>query len=655
MVRLGLGYGINSGAKISNVSAPPVVPPVAPLDLYIMAGQSNMHGHALLSNLSSSQTATQTGVNFFTSWHENTSNATTTQYNSGWSSDLVPGETRGQGTSSSITTTMFGPELSFASKATSLGLVSSGRELAILKYAVGASTSFANGNEGSSDLSDWDTTVTAEAPYTFTIASHSLSGSFNGAIGDWEYNPGMGRYEQIGDPSHYNLIYKAYTSSTAYYWRLDTNGNTMNISTGEDLFDTFSSSFTVTNKVRYDARDGDCWVGFKQAIDDAVSALGGRSAEFKGFLWYQGESDGANQTPTERISEKLTKLFQDTYSYLTDEHGFTTSVGGVPKPVIITAPCAQSAQKLAWEDSYEHLRDRTNGGLVLARDYHGGQADVHLLGQDMWDLGEAMAESMYNVQRSASLFDVSTLTNKFWLDANDSSTITKVTYTNTVSEVADKANSQDLDAVGQPQVITLPLSKQAIDFDSDAEYLEAKANMTHIDDVKQTWYLVMNPSGVNGNQDSAWSADNYKMSYLPGSNSQFWGQWYHVPGGGATQGYVGRRTSATDTGGSINIHEIEWDPVNNVVNQWFNGEPVTGTLISGQATAVRLAGMGKFRFNAQYGPNVLGKLDGILCEAICTSDNLPTNREKIQGYLAHKWDIEYKLPKTHTYRYLAPT
>lgn len=653
MVRLGLGYGINAGAKTSNVSAPP---PVAPLDLYIMAGQSNMHGHALLSNLSSSQTATQTGVNFFTSWHQNTSNATTTQYNSGWSANLVPGETRGQGTSSTISTTMFGPELGFASKATSLGLTDSGKEMGILKYAVGASTSFANGNEGSSDLSDWDTLVTAEDPYSFTIDAHYLSGSYNGAIGDWVYNPKVGRYEKSGDPNHYHIIYKTYTTQTDYFWRIDTGGNTHDISSGKDLFDTFDNvSFTIANKVRYDAKDGDCWVGFKKAIDDAMTALNGRQVEFKGFLWYQGESDGANQNPTERISDQLTKLFQDTYTYLREEHGFVTQVGQENKPIVITAPCAQLGAKLAWEDSYEHLRDRTNGGLVLARNYHGGQMDVHLLGQDMWDLGEAMAESMYNKLRSVSLFNVSTLTNKFWLDANDSNTITKVIYTNTISEVADKANSQDLDAVGQPQVINLPLSKQAIDFDSDAEYLQAKANMTHIDDVKQTWYLVMNPSGVNGNQDSAWSADNFKMSYLPGSNSQFWGQWYHVPGAGGTNGYVGRKTSATDTGGSINIHEIEWDPVNNVVNQWFNGEPVTGSLLSGQASAVRLAGMGKFRFNAQYGPNVLGKLDGILCEAICTSDNLTTNREKIQGYLAHKWDIEYKLPKTHTYRYLAPT
>lgn len=651
MGRLGLGYGVNSGAKVSYVLPPPVVEPV---DLYIFAGQSNMHGHALLSNLNSSQTATQTGVNFFTSWHQNTSVATTTQYNSGWSPNLIPGETRGQGTSSTVSTTMFGPELGFASKASSLGLVDSGRELAILKYAVGASTSFANGNEGSSDISDWDTLVTPESPYSFTISNHYLTGSYNGALGDWVYNPGMGRYEKVGDTSHHHIIYKAYTS-TSYSWRITTGGNTRAISSGEDIFDTTDSAFDFTSKIRYDAKDGDCWIGFKKAIDDAVTGLNGRSAEFKGFLWYQGESDGANQNPTERISDQLTKLFQDTYSYLRDEHGFTTQANnGVNAPVVITAPCASAGAKLSWEDSYEHLRDRTNGGLVLARDHHEGHNNVHLIGQGMWTLGEDMAKAMYNKQRSASLFNVSTLTNKFWLDANDSSSITKVSNTATVSEVADKAHSQDLDAIGLPQVINLPLSKQAIDFDSNSEYLEAKANMTHIDDVKQTWYLVINPSGVGGSQDSAWSAHNFKMSYLPGHNSSFYGQWYHVPGAGGSNGYVGRQTSATDTGGSLNIHEIEWDPANDLVTQWFNGEPVTGSLLGGQASAVRLAGMGKFRFNAQYGPNVLGKLDGILCEAICTSDNLSTNREKIQGYLAHKWDIEYKLPKTHLYRYLAP-
>ena len=46
------------------------------IDLFILAGQSNAHGHADVSDLTSAQ-ATQDGL-FYTSWHDNTSNAETT-------------------------------------------------------------------------------------------------------------------------------------------------------------------------------------------------------------------------------------------------------------------------------------------------------------------------------------------------------------------------------------------------------------------------------------------------------------------------------------------------------------------------------------------------------------------------------------------------
>jgi hypothetical protein len=40
----------------------------------------------------------------------------------------------------------------------------------------------------------------------------------------------------------------------------------------------------------------------------------------------------------------------------------------------------------------------------------------------------------------------------------------------------------------------------------------------------------------------------------------------------------------------------------------------------------------------------------IICDAILSS----TDREKVEGYLAHKWGLESNLPNTHPYRYSAP-
>lgn len=40
----------------------------------------------------------------------------------------------------------------------------------------------------------------------------------------------------------------------------------------------------------------------------------------------------------------------------------------------------------------------------------------------------------------------------------------------------------------------------------------------------------------------------------------------------------------------------------------------------------------------------------VICDAVLSS----TDREKVEGYLAHKWGIESNLPSTHPYRYSAP-
>ena len=100
---------------ISNPVAPTQITvardPVAPsevtaeidyVDLYIVAGQSNAHGHSNKSDLSAAEQATIDDVMFYTSWHENTSQANTTQYFSDWADSMVMGKTRGQGTSSTF-------------------------------------------------------------------------------------------------------------------------------------------------------------------------------------------------------------------------------------------------------------------------------------------------------------------------------------------------------------------------------------------------------------------------------------------------------------------------------------------------------------------------------------------------------------------------
>ena len=120
------------------------------IDLFILAGQSNAHGHADVADLSSAR-ATQDGI-FYTSWHDTTTNAETTQNYANWATSLVAGSTRGD-SNNLVNSTKFGPELGFVSRANAINLTT--QPIGILKYAVGSSTL----NAGSA-RSDWDTIAT---------------------------------------------------------------------------------------------------------------------------------------------------------------------------------------------------------------------------------------------------------------------------------------------------------------------------------------------------------------------------------------------------------------------------------------------------------------------------------------------------------------
>lgn len=121
------------------------------IDLFILAGQSNAHGHADVSDLTSAQ-ATQDGL-FYTSWHDSTSNAESTQNYSSWATSLVAGSTKGD-SNNLVNSPNFGPELGFVSRANAINLTT--QPIGILKYAVGASQL----NAGDANYSDWDTTAT---------------------------------------------------------------------------------------------------------------------------------------------------------------------------------------------------------------------------------------------------------------------------------------------------------------------------------------------------------------------------------------------------------------------------------------------------------------------------------------------------------------
>lgn len=128
------------------------------IDMYLLLGQSNMHGHADLAGASADITDSKTDVLFRTAWHHETGNADSDLYESDWVDNVNAGDTRGDdGVSTIGGSSKFGPEIGFAHEGKTNGLFGTNTP-AIFKYAVGASTLFSGVTDSSgNDLSDWDT------------------------------------------------------------------------------------------------------------------------------------------------------------------------------------------------------------------------------------------------------------------------------------------------------------------------------------------------------------------------------------------------------------------------------------------------------------------------------------------------------------------
>jgi hypothetical protein len=129
------------------------------VDVFLIAGQSNAHGWADIANGLSTAQATQDGI-FYTSWHDDTSNASDPQYYSDWATSLVAGYTRGDNGESTLEgSSYFGPELGFVDRGNAIN-ISNGRPVGIIKYAVGSSALTDNPSDSTGGVSDWDLTAT---------------------------------------------------------------------------------------------------------------------------------------------------------------------------------------------------------------------------------------------------------------------------------------------------------------------------------------------------------------------------------------------------------------------------------------------------------------------------------------------------------------
>lgn len=512
------------------------------IDIFILAGQSNAHGHADVSDLSSAQ-ATQDGL-FYTSWHQGTSNAESTQNYSSWATSLVAGSTKGD-SNNLVNSPNFGPELGFVSRANAINLTT--QPIGILKYAVGAST--LNAGTG---LSDWDTTAT---------------------------------------------------------------GN----------------------------QEGDCYRGFLSALSDATTKLtnAGYSWNFKGMIWWQGES-GASVSGLNTFIAAVRTVLGNSYG-VSNANQF---------PIVITKiGYGTDLTPVASADAYVGIVDAATYGHSNSQNHVGraaeGSSDVTGNGvNDMFDIGEAYADQMQlAISGSTSApWDPSSITTRLWLDMDDQTTFTS--SGGNVTQIADKSgNNYTFNAYGGSTLTAVNTSqhgKNILRFDNNSDATSYRS-IAFSSTAVHKWFFVVKVT-ASDSHDALVTFNKggptlQMILFNLSGNGTFSGDWYMNPGTHLTG-------NSTNLLNQWVILSLEVDVPNNRATASLNA-----TAYDSNVAQSGLSGMGAMNVRLNdYQHNA----DSDWGEVIFTEDVSQSNSDKIEGYLAHKWGLTSDLPSNHPYKTQAP-
>ena len=247
------------------------------------------------------------------------------------------------------------------------------------------------------------------------------------------------------------------------------------------------------------------------------------------------------------------------------------------------------------------------------------------------------------------------ITTAFWLDAADATTITLATG---VSTWADKSgngtNATQATTTLQPQYSTsaFPGSKSGILFDGTDDIMDistiAMRNQTH------GVYWVFSRSGagtgadgyrtiIGGRASAGTGTDRGALHYIKTAND--FGASYPYFQGPTTVSY----DLSSGIAYSINTGNVMAFQSNTTGwGVWRNGtlEGTTNTIVTPDATNVG------YSIGGQY--TTPRRTHGVMGEIIMVETTDTNTRQKIEGYLAHKWGLTSSLSNDHPYKSTAP-
>ncbi len=270
-------------------------------------------------------------------------------------------------------------------------------------------------------------------------------------------------------------------------------------------------------------------------------------------------------------------------------------------------------------------------------------ANIALILYAKWNaLPVANAGTDQTVILSATPWSPAQLTTQLWLDADDTNTITLNGAT--VSEWRDKSGNSrhaaQITTTSQPTRTAAALNgKSVLTFDGTTDFLDLGTGLDFLAGNSHSAFIVIKPTSFNNIYGAA-TGNAGANSLHVGFNGTTYRMNYW------TNDYLPARTANFVSGSS------------NIINYIWNSNTSKQILANGKSEGTNPSAgvIGTMSGGGRIG-NIVGQgyIGGDIAEMVFLTGTVSTtDREAMEGYLAHKWGMAANLASNHPYKNAAP-
>lgn len=368
---------------------------------------------------------------------------------------------------------------------------------------------------------------------------------------------------------------------------------------------------------------------FKEALNDGKKKLtsSGHSYNIKGLVWLQGEGDTLNSTDAKNYQTNLTNFISAIRTHLAEPN--------LPVAICSIDRASQATNSLTVRTAQQSVANSDINTYYVPTENYSRKADgVHLDTQGMLDTGEAVVNAL------AGIFNIANYSPLAWFDATD---ITG----SPVSQWNDKSNNSR--HISQSNTINQPTySNNEVQL-SGSQYLFNTTPFMYNNGSMEVFIVASGSAqsdtrligeGSSTNNNPFYGIQTGKYNDTSDKQAIFIRN---------DTGLVAvNKTVDAGTGFDGTFKILYWKDTGSAILTRVNG----GTAVeisytrSGSCTLNRFCIGGVLRDSFSFG--FTGSIKEIVIIPTCTE------REKVEGYLAHKWNLKENLPSEHPYKSVAP-